>query len=76
MTECSRAELLVFIVHAQINEKPVRPEYSCSLWKINMVKAMDGREFNNVAEIPCSYGTTIWCVVIQGLVCSPRMAVT
>ena len=23
-------------------------EYSCSLWKIDMVKAMDCREFNNV----------------------------
>jgi hypothetical protein len=40
-----------------------------------MVKAVDGREFNNVAEIPCSYGTTIRRVAIQGLVCSPRMVV-
>ncbi len=36
-----------------------------------MVKAVNGREFNNVAEIACSYGTTIRRVAIQGLVCSP-----
>jgi hypothetical protein len=40
-----------------------------------MVKAVDGREFNNVAEIPCAYGTPIRRVTIQGLVCSPRMIV-
>jgi len=54
---------------------PVRPEYSCSLRKIDMVKAVDGQEFNNVAEIPWSYGTTIRRIAIQGLVCSPRMVV-
>ncbi len=29
-----------------------------------MVMAVDGREFNNVAEIPCSYGTTVRRVAI------------
>ncbi len=54
---------------------PVGPEYSCSLRKIAMVKAMDGREFKNVAGFRCSYGTTVRRVAIQGLVCSPRMIV-
>ena len=40
-----------------------------------MVKAMDGREFNNINRIRCSYGTTVRCVVIQGLVCPPSMIV-
>jgi len=40
-----------------------------------MVKAMDGREFNNVAGFRCSYETTVRRVTIQGLVCSPRMIV-
>jgi hypothetical protein len=40
-----------------------------------MVKAVDGREFNNVTGFRCSYGTTVRCVAIQGLVCSPRMIV-
>ena len=40
-----------------------------------MVEAMDGREFNNVTRIRCSYGTTVRCVAIQGLVCSPWMIV-
>ena len=53
----------------------VRPEYSCSLRKIDMVKAVDGREFNNVAGLPCSYGTTVRRVAVQGLVCSPWMVV-
>jgi len=39
-----------------------------------MVKAVDGREFNNVAGFRCSYGTTVRRVAIQGLVYSPRMA--
>jgi hypothetical protein len=30
----------------------VGPEYSCSLWQIDMVKAVDDREFNNVAGFP------------------------
>lgn len=30
---------------------PVRPEYSCSLMKIDMVKTLDGRKFNNVAGL-------------------------
>ncbi len=40
-----------------------------------MVKAVDGWEFNNVAGFRCSYGTSVRRVVIQGLVCSPRMVV-
>jgi hypothetical protein len=40
-----------------------------------MVKAMDNREFNNIAGFRYSYGTTIRRVAIQGLVCSPRMIV-
>jgi len=40
-----------------------------------MVKAVDGREFNNVAGFRGSCGTTIRCVSIQGLMCSPRMVV-
>jgi hypothetical protein len=40
-----------------------------------MVKAVDGRELNNVAELRCSYGTTVRRVSIQRLVCSPRMIV-
>jgi len=58
-----------------IDSKLVGPEYSCSLRKIDMVKAVDGREFNNVAGFRRSYGTTIRRVSIQGLVCSPRMVV-
>ena len=54
---------------------PVGPEYSCSLRKIDMVKAVNGRQFNNVAGFRCSYGTTVRRVSIQGLVCSPRMVV-
>jgi len=42
----------------------VGPEYSCSLRKIDMVKAVNDWEFNNVAEIPCSYRTTIRRVAI------------
>ncbi len=33
-----------------------------------MVKTVDGREFNNIAGIRCSYGTTVRRVAIQGLV--------
>ena len=40
-----------------------------------MVKAVDGRKFNNVAQFRCSYGTTVRRVTIQRLVCSPRMVV-
>ncbi len=40
-----------------------------------MVKAVDGREFNNVVGFRCSYGTTVRRIAIQGLVCSPRMVV-
>ena len=54
---------------------PVGPEYSCGLWKIDMVKSLDDWEFNNVAGLRCSYGTTVRRVAIQGLVCSPRMVV-
>jgi hypothetical protein len=53
----------------------VGPEYSCSLRKIDRMKAMDGWEFNNVTGFRCSYGTTVRRVSIQGLVCSPRMVV-
>jgi len=35
-------------------DHPVGPEYSCSLRKIDMMKAVDGREFNNVAGLRCS----------------------
>ena len=40
-----------------------------------MVKAVNGREFNNVAGFRCSYETTVRRVAIQGLVCSPRVVV-
>ena len=40
-----------------------------------MMKAVNGWEFHNVAGFRCPYGATIWCVSIQGLVCSPRMVV-
>ena len=40
-----------------------------------MMKAVDGWEFDNVAGFRRSYGATIRCVSIQGLVCSPRMVV-
>ena len=40
-----------------------------------MVKPVDGREFNNVAEFRCLYEATVWRISIQGLVCSPRMVV-
>ena len=53
----------------------VRPEYSCSLRKIDMVKALDDGEFNNITGFHRSYGTTVRCIAIQGLVCSPRMVV-
>ena len=44
------------------------PEYSCSLRKIEVVKAVDGWEFNNVAGFRCSYRTTVRRVSTQGLV--------
>ncbi len=53
----------------------VHPEYSCSLGKIDMVKAMDGWEFNDVAGFRYSYWTTVRRIAVQGLVCSPRMVV-
>ena len=40
-----------------------------------MVKAVNGLDFNNVTGFRCSYGTSVWRVAIQGLVCSPRMVV-
>ena len=40
-----------------------------------MVKAVDGRDFNNVAGFRCSYGATIRRFSVQGLVWSPRMVV-
>jgi hypothetical protein len=40
-----------------------------------MVKAVDGREFNNVTGFRYSYVTTVRRVTIQRLVCSPRMIV-
>jgi hypothetical protein len=58
-----------------IQNTPVGPEYSRSLRKIDMVKAVDGREFNNVAGARCLYATTVRCVSIKGLVCSPGMVV-
>jgi hypothetical protein len=54
---------------------PVRPEYSCSLRKIDMVKAVNGWEFNNVAGFRYSYWTTVRRIAVQGLVGSPRMVV-
>ncbi|MGB5774054.1 MAG: hypothetical protein WBP89_05280 [Sedimenticolaceae bacterium] len=33
---------------------PVGPEYSCSLRKIDMMKAVNGWEFRNVAGFRCS----------------------
>ena len=60
---------------AEPKRLPVGPEYSCSLRKIDMVKAVDDWEFNNVAGFRCSYGTTLLRVAIQELVCSPRMVV-
>jgi len=58
-----------------LKESPVCPEYSCGLKKIDIVKVVDDREFNNAAGFCCSYGTTVRRVAIQGLVCSPRMIV-
>jgi hypothetical protein len=46
------------------HSSPVGLEYSCSLWQIDMVKAMDDRESNNVAGFRCSYGTTVRCVCL------------
>ena len=40
-----------------------------------MMKAIDGREFNNVAGFCYSYGSTVLRISIQRLVCSPRMVV-
>ena len=40
-----------------------------------MVKAVDVWEFNNLAGFRYSYWTTVRRVVVQGLVCSPRMVV-
>ncbi len=40
-----------------------------------MVKAVDGRKFNNIAGFGWFYGATVWRVAIQGLMRSPRMAV-
>jgi hypothetical protein len=40
-----------------------------------MMKAVNGREFHNVAGFRCSKGTTVRRVAIQGLVCSPRVVV-
>ncbi len=62
-------------VTLESRRKAVGPEYSCSLRKIDMVKAVNGREFNNVAGFRCSYGTTVRRVTIQGLVRSPGMVV-
>ena len=53
----------------------VNPGYSCSLRKIDMVKAVDGWEFNNVAGFRYSYWTTVRRIAVQGLECSPRMVV-
>jgi hypothetical protein len=52
-----------------IVQYPVVPEYSFGLWKIDMVNAVDGWEFNDVAGFRCVYGTTVRCVAIQRLVC-------
>ncbi len=57
------------------NNRVVRPEYSCSLRKIDMVQAVDSWEFNNVTRFRYSYGATVRRVSTQGLVCSPRMVV-
>ena len=57
------------------NDPLVRPEYSCSLRKIDMVEAVDGWEFNYVAGFCCSYGTTIRRIAIQGLMYSLRVVV-
>ena len=46
----------------------VGPQYSCSLRKIGVVKAVNGWEFHNVAGFRCSYGATVRRVAIQGLV--------
>jgi hypothetical protein len=54
---------------------PVGPEYSYSLRKIEVVKAVDGWEFNNGAEFRCSYRTTIRRISTQGLACSPQRVV-
>ena len=54
---------------------PVGPEYSCSLRKIDMIKTVDGREFNNVAGFRGAEGTTGRRVSSRESLCSPRMAV-
>jgi len=61
--------------NGSLRSHPVGPEYSCSLRKIEVVKAVDGREFNNVAGFRCSYRTTLRRVSTQGLVCSPQTVV-
>ena len=40
-----------------------------------MVRAVSGREFNNVAGFRYSYWTTVRRIAVQGRVCSPRMVV-
>ena len=31
-------------------DAPVRPEYSCSPWKIVMIESLNGRKFGNLAQ--------------------------
>jgi len=40
-----------------------------------MVKASNDWEFNNITGFHCSHGTTVWRIALQGLICSPWMAV-
>ncbi len=40
-----------------------------------MAKAVDGREFNNIAGFHWFYGATVRRVAVQGPVCAPRMVV-
>ena len=51
------------------------PNIHAAYRKIDMLKAVDGREFYNVAGFRCSYGATVRRVATQGLVCSQRMVV-
>lgn len=45
-------------------QKPFCPKYSCSLRKIDMVKALYGWEFNDIGGFRYLHWTTIRCVVI------------
>gem|GEM_PF-2860787 len=75
MANCNFARKNRQITDIAPDSSLVGPEHSCSLRKIDMVKAVNGRQFNNFAGLCWSDETTVRRVAIQGLVCSPRMVV-